>query len=289
MLPHVVDEGATVEPEAYVPVLPLVLCNGAKGVATGWSTDVPMHNPLDVSRPAKLAAPPRAELVPWFRGFRGEVVRDGDAFVVRRPQRLARYVLDVPPVRQTEDYKEAWMALPGRRPRRRRRHRRARALHPSDCATDDLKALGLEKRLHLTNMNLLDAEGRLRRPPCGQIVEHHGTRRFALYGRLATRCARTAARSPRGQGRLHQACLSGAFDMRAHADEAAAAAACAALGIEGEYDTSSRYPCAHSRERAEQPRAVPGAARAPRRAAPPDAAALWQKELGALRAVLEKL
>lgn len=37
-----------IEPDYYVPTIPLVLVNGADGIGTGWSTSVPCYNPLDI-------------------------------------------------------------------------------------------------------------------------------------------------------------------------------------------------------------------------------------------------
>ena len=39
------EEGATIEPEWYIPILPLVLINGSEGIGTGFSTKIPSHNP----------------------------------------------------------------------------------------------------------------------------------------------------------------------------------------------------------------------------------------------------
>ncbi len=36
------------EPTFYVPIIPMILVNGAKGIATGWSTDCPTYKPKDV-------------------------------------------------------------------------------------------------------------------------------------------------------------------------------------------------------------------------------------------------
>jgi hypothetical protein len=36
-----VDDGHLIEPETFPPILPLVVLNGARGVATGWSTVAP--------------------------------------------------------------------------------------------------------------------------------------------------------------------------------------------------------------------------------------------------------
>ena len=38
----------SIEPTHYLPIIPLVLVNGADGIGTGWSTSVPNHNPRDV-------------------------------------------------------------------------------------------------------------------------------------------------------------------------------------------------------------------------------------------------
>merc|ERR1719453_892185 len=45
ILSYKVEEGQSIEPKHYVPVLPLVLLNGVEGIGTGWSTSVPNYNP----------------------------------------------------------------------------------------------------------------------------------------------------------------------------------------------------------------------------------------------------
>jgi DNA topoisomerase-2 len=37
-----------VEPEFYVPIIPLVLVNGSEGIGTGWSSYIPNYNPKDL-------------------------------------------------------------------------------------------------------------------------------------------------------------------------------------------------------------------------------------------------
>jgi DNA topoisomerase-2 len=45
ILKYLTDDNQTIEPEWYVPIIPMVLVNGANGVATGWKTEIPNHNP----------------------------------------------------------------------------------------------------------------------------------------------------------------------------------------------------------------------------------------------------
>eukprot|EP00501_MAST-03F_sp_TOSAG23-6_P001722 GSMAST32.ASY1.ANO1.1796.1 assembled CDS len=44
ILEYLEDEGQMVEPKAFIPIIPMVLINGASGIATGWSTSIPNFN-----------------------------------------------------------------------------------------------------------------------------------------------------------------------------------------------------------------------------------------------------
>ena len=73
------DDERTIEPEVYVPVVPMVLINGADGIGTGWSSSIPNYNPEDIVENLKLmmAGEPPKEMTPWFRDFKGTVTRMG--------------------------------------------------------------------------------------------------------------------------------------------------------------------------------------------------------------------
>lgn len=80
LLDHEVDEdGNNIEYKYYMPVVPIVLINGAEGIATGYSSKVPCYNPEDVvdririwldSEDGEIDAPP---MIPWYRGFNGKI------------------------------------------------------------------------------------------------------------------------------------------------------------------------------------------------------------------------
>jgi DNA topoisomerase-2 len=78
------DDGARVEPEYYMPVLPMLLVNGAEGMGTGYSTFVPPFSPRDLVAAvrARLAGAvtdlTERKLVPWWEGFTGDVVPTAD-------------------------------------------------------------------------------------------------------------------------------------------------------------------------------------------------------------------
>lgn len=89
-----------IEPEYYYPILPLWAINGSKGIGTGFSTNIPAHNPVDIMkyivwwmkvRTGKIKATPLLteenegipyesppELAPWYRNYQGTIVKNGN-------------------------------------------------------------------------------------------------------------------------------------------------------------------------------------------------------------------
>lgn len=45
---HDFEDNQKIEPIQYIPILPMVLVNGAEGIGTGWSTKIPNYNPRDI-------------------------------------------------------------------------------------------------------------------------------------------------------------------------------------------------------------------------------------------------
>ena len=109
------DDGLSVEPEWYAPVLPMLLINGARGIGTGYSTYVPPCNPKTIKE--MLTKHLRGEgnltdvqLSPYFEGFKGTYTMDGVVGVYRHgsngdPEFL---VTELPPGTWTADYRE-WL------------------------------------------------------------------------------------------------------------------------------------------------------------------------------------
>lgn len=49
LLDYLEDEGQSIEPLFYLPIMPMVLVNGANGTGTGWSTSVLQYDPLQIA------------------------------------------------------------------------------------------------------------------------------------------------------------------------------------------------------------------------------------------------
>ncbi len=81
LLKYIDDDGDIVEPEYYLPVVPLVAINGSIGIGTGYSTDIPPHKPDDIVCLLRHRLQGTVEtlenrpLDPWWFGFKGKVSR----------------------------------------------------------------------------------------------------------------------------------------------------------------------------------------------------------------------
>ena len=89
ILTYLDDDGQSVEPIYYVPIIPMVLVNGSKGIGTGFSTDIMCHNPAQIIAYIKhklmeeiTATPtptPTPTIEPFYKNFKGTIRRVGDA------------------------------------------------------------------------------------------------------------------------------------------------------------------------------------------------------------------
>jgi len=115
LLNYLDDDGQSIEPEWYVPVVPQVLLNGGEGIGTGWSTFVPNYNPRDLvaNLRRRMAGEEYAPMMPWYRGYTGEIEPQGtDRFRVSgRARQLDERTYEITelPIRVwTSNYKE-WL------------------------------------------------------------------------------------------------------------------------------------------------------------------------------------
>lgn len=101
LLTHIIDDGDKVEPVFFVPIIPTILVNGCTaGIGTGWSSQVPCYNPLDlvqcvrvwlenkcykdVQKEDEIKAYVFPEITPWYRGFTGTIEKvDKNKFVTK--------------------------------------------------------------------------------------------------------------------------------------------------------------------------------------------------------------
>tara|TARA_B100000212_G_scaffold307839_1_gene257221 strand:- start:137 stop:1165 length:1029 start_codon:yes stop_codon:yes gene_type:complete len=113
LLDYIEDDGLKVEPKYYVPIVPMVLINGMNGIGTGFSTNIPCFNPIDICDNIKniLKHKDFTEMEPWFRGFTGTIIKTGEkTFMSKGKYKILDHntmeITELPIGRWTEDYKE---------------------------------------------------------------------------------------------------------------------------------------------------------------------------------------
>lgn len=78
LLENKIEEGQVIEPQWFLPVIPVILLNGGSGLAVGFASNILNRNPKDVIDNCinYLNGKKIKELKPWLTEFSGEWVRD---------------------------------------------------------------------------------------------------------------------------------------------------------------------------------------------------------------------
>ena len=115
ILNYLHDDGFPVEPIYYVPIIPMILVNGSKGIGTGFSTDIMCYNPLEIITILKNKLKKDDEnckdLLPYYKGFKGIIskIEKGKFLIKGCYNRLEKdkvRVTELPIGSWTDDYKK---------------------------------------------------------------------------------------------------------------------------------------------------------------------------------------
>ena len=221
VLAHRTEEGCRIEPVHYVPVIPTILINGATGIGTGFSTNVPCHSLPSVVAccRAALAGHPIPAPEPHYEGFVGRlevtpksVLTHG---VFQRLSATSILVTELPIGRWTDhflrDLKEGdkqKFPVTGvvNQSTEARVHVEVQFADAIDAASDEdlMKALRLTTSEATSHMYLFDAQYKLRLfEDYSTIVEEHAQERLrtnalrkaAMLQELQQKRARADARA----------------------------------------------------------------------------------------------
>lgn len=206
VLTYCEDEGVRIEPVVFLPVIPMVLVNGAFGIGTGWSTSVPMFDPLalvEVMR-AWIRAPSSERdavlrelcapqtLMPWFDGFKGRVEYLESRGVYRThgiyTEEAGRVHITELPVgtwthAYVEDVEKRLCPSPVSSIDKQWTDSSVdMVLHCDPGAVPTPDALNMWSEVRVSNMHLYNADGKLTHyRTVADIVAEYAPRRLALY------------------------------------------------------------------------------------------------------------
>lgn len=133
------DDGQQIEPEFYIPVIPMVLVNGGIGIGTGYSTNIPQFNPTEIIGACKYICEAIksadlngdteegmdniyetidmieiTDMIPYYLGFNGTIQKneksDSNTYISKGVYRWIDSetveITELPIGTWTEDYKE---------------------------------------------------------------------------------------------------------------------------------------------------------------------------------------
>ena len=254
ILRYLDDDGTPVEPVFYAPVIPLALVNGAKGIGTGFSTDIPSYNPQDLIKATRAwldqTESDTVDLVPYFEGFKGRVEpMEKGKFAIRGSYEVVGdnqiHVTELPVGFWTDDFKQLLENLAEPQGKSKKGvvkdyrdmstdtrvdvtvtlvEPNAAALHAARVMVSGASCTGVEKLLRLcsvrstSNMNLFDANERLRKFATPQeLVDVWCQERVKLYEARHTHLKEVIiakVQKATNKQRFIEAMLDGSLDMR---------------------------------------------------------------------------
>lgn len=83
IIDYLEEEGQSIEPRYFIPIIPMILVNGARGIGTGYSTNIPCYNPKDImNNMIRLSkGKPQKKMIPWYKSFKGNIKEDSQNFI----------------------------------------------------------------------------------------------------------------------------------------------------------------------------------------------------------------
>ncbi|KAM3733934.1 hypothetical protein ACB098_11G175300 [Castanea mollissima] len=117
LLDYLNEDGQSIEPIWYMPIIPTVLVNGSEGIGTGWSSYVPNYNPRDIIANVRrlLNGDAMEPMDPWYKWFKGTIEKTaakegGNSYTIcgtiEEVNETTLRITELPIRRWTQDYKE---------------------------------------------------------------------------------------------------------------------------------------------------------------------------------------
>jgi len=196
ILNYLSDDGNSIEPEFYSPIIPMILANGCNGIGTGFSTKIPCYNPVDLIAYLKnmlLFESTPIIIKPYYRGFKGTIEEEKDKengkYVMKgvySVKELQVTITELPIGMWTDTYKQFLEDSLGTlikdytdKSTDVNIHIVVTLLAPSSNIESDLK---LTTSISTTNMHLINAKNQLRKyKTVYDIIDEYAEVRLKMY------------------------------------------------------------------------------------------------------------
>lgn len=188
------DDGVATEPVYYYPIIPTLLVNGCRSIATGYSTNIHQYNPEDlVSNVRKrLRGESPDTLTPFFRGFTGAVESAEKGFLTRGVygvDKLLVKISEIPIGTSILSYKQYLDGLVDKKLISAYEERCTdsvvdfRVTMKEEVSVGEVvKLLKLTSMLRTTNMHAFDVFGKIKKyEDVSEIEDEHFRKRLEAY------------------------------------------------------------------------------------------------------------
>lgn len=115
LLKQNISDNKPVEPEWFIPCVPMILINGSEGIGTGFSTQILKYNVDDICTYLEYKLDGKVyqkNLLPWYRGFKGNIQRIAEnkyvtygVYTLRSPSR-SLHITELPIGTWTDTFKD---------------------------------------------------------------------------------------------------------------------------------------------------------------------------------------
>ncbi|KAL4389850.1 hypothetical protein HN51_010797 [Arachis hypogaea] len=203
------EDGKSIEPNWYIPVIPLVLVNGSEGIGVGWSSYIPNYNPREIIANVRrmMNGETMIPMDPWYRGYKGTIeksAKEGGYIVngmVEEINEQTFRITELPIRKWTQDYKQFLESLTDGSPTVKDPLIEDFRQNGDDATIDIevrmklekvpmvmqeglLKKFKLSSSISTSNMHLFDAEGKIKKyDNPEQILEEFFPLRLEYYVR----------------------------------------------------------------------------------------------------------
>lgn len=113
LLTYLNDDGSNIEPEFYVPVIPMALVNGAEGIGTGWSSKICNYSPREIIANLRrvIAGEEMKPMSPFYGGFTGLIEEEKQGKYtsygkIERVNETTLAITELPIKKWTQNFKE---------------------------------------------------------------------------------------------------------------------------------------------------------------------------------------
>lgn len=210
LLEYIEEDGDRLEPKFYIPILPTVLINGCTAIGTGWSSNIPCFNPIDIIECIKIWLNNDGKIIindddnitmsllpsikPWYRGFKGEIKQSDNKYITygllskeNIKGNIKVNITEVPIGMSIDKFKEFCEDLLVEKDIKAL-HNKSTPNHVNFTITEsedgvscNLQNMKLFSYLNITNMVLFNESNKLKKYSIDQIINDFCIVRFDFY------------------------------------------------------------------------------------------------------------